>query len=195
MKYLKLLFYPQIWIIDLMAKLTNYKIIKQDYYEICKEKFTIFNFNALLIRNKPFRNIVKYRISSKFIGGGYLFWLPTLKSIEINCKKIGGGLKIPHNTAVIVANSIGEHCQIGPNVVVGKNNNHGENGRITAIIGNNVKIHANSTVFGGITIGDNVIIGAGSVVNKSIPENSMVIGNPFRIIKKYNLEKQCWEKV
>ena len=39
-------------------------------------------------------------------------------------------------------------------------------------------------MFGGITIGDNVIIGAGSVVTKDIPSNCVVVGNPARIIKQ-----------
>jgi len=49
-------------------------------------------------------------------------------------------------------------------------------------IGNNVFIGANSTVLMGVTIGDNVIIGAGSVVTKDIPSNTVVAGNPAKII-------------
>lgn len=52
------------------------------------------------------------------------------------------------------------------------------------IIGNNVKIYANSLILGGITIGDNVIIGAASVVLKSVPDNCTVVGNPARIVKQ-----------
>ena len=50
-------------------------------------------------------------------------------------------------------------------------------------IGNNVKVCAGAIVLGDIEIGDNVIIGAGAVVTKSIPANSVVVGNPARIIK------------
>ena len=49
-------------------------------------------------------------------------------------------------------------------------------------IGNRVFIGANSTVLCNVTIGDDVIIGAGSVVTKSIPSNSVVAGNPAKII-------------
>ncbi|WP_437711315.1 hypothetical protein WMF45_39955 [Sorangium sp. So ce448] len=43
-------------------------------------------------------------------------------------------------------------------------------------------IRAGSVVIGDITVGDNVIIGANSVVNKDVPSNTVVAGNPFRII-------------
>lgn len=44
----------------------------------------------------------------------------------------------------------------------------------------------------GVTIGKNSIIGAGSVVTKSIPEYSIAVGNPAKVIKYYNLEEKCW---
>lgn len=49
-------------------------------------------------------------------------------------------------------------------------------------IGNNVFIGYGSIVLPGVTIGDNVIIGAGSVVRDSVPENSVVVGNPAKIV-------------
>ena len=51
-------------------------------------------------------------------------------------------------------------------------------------IGNNVWIGGNVIVLPGVNIGDNVVIGAGSVVNKDIPENSVAVGNPCKVIKK-----------
>ena len=50
-------------------------------------------------------------------------------------------------------------------------------------IGNNVWIGSNSTVLAGVTIGDNAVIGAGSVVTKDIPENMIAVGSPARVIK------------
>lgn len=55
------------------------------------------------------------------------------------------------------------------------------------IIGNNVYIGNSSIILPGVTIGDNVIVGAGSVVTKSIPSNSIVGGNPARIIGETSL--------
>lgn len=51
------------------------------------------------------------------------------------------------------------------------------------IIGNNVWIGAQVCVLPGVTIGDNTIIGAGSVVTKSIPANVLAVGNPCRVLR------------
>ena len=51
-------------------------------------------------------------------------------------------------------------------------------------MGNNVWIGGNVVVLPGVTIGDNVVIGAGSVINKDIPSNSVAVGNPCKVIKE-----------
>ena len=51
-------------------------------------------------------------------------------------------------------------------------------------VGNNVWIGGNVNVLPGVTIGDNVVIGAVSVVNKEIPSNSVAVGNPCKVIKE-----------
>lgn len=51
-------------------------------------------------------------------------------------------------------------------------------------VGNNVWIGAQVCVLPGVTIGDNCVIGAGSVVNRDIPANSVAVGNPCRVVKK-----------
>ena len=53
-------------------------------------------------------------------------------------------------------------------------------------IGNNVQIGANSVILPGVTIGDNVVIGSLSLVNKDIPNNSVAVGSPCRIVRKVN---------
>jgi acetyltransferase-like isoleucine patch superfamily enzyme len=58
------------------------------------------------------------------------------------------------------------------------------------VIKNNVYIGNNSLLMPGITIGNNVIVGAGSVVTKSVPDNSVVAGNPARIISDIEITKQ-----
>ena len=55
------------------------------------------------------------------------------------------------------------------------------------VIGNNVWIGDKVTILSGVSIGDNVIIGANSVVTKNIPSNTVVGGNPVRILKQMEI--------
>lgn len=52
------------------------------------------------------------------------------------------------------------------------------------VVGNNVWIGAGSIILGGVTIGDNTVIGAGSVVTKNIPANVIAVGTPCRVLRK-----------
>lgn len=47
----------------------------------------------------------------------------------------------------------------------------------------------------GVTIGRRSIIGAGSVVTKSVPEYSIAVGNPAKVIKRYNMDNHQWEGI
>lgn len=62
-------------------------------------------------------------------------------------------------------------------------------------IGDNVFIGADSIVLPNVKIGNNVIVGAGCVISKDIPDNSVVVGNPCRIISSYNdfIEKNKYQ--
>lgn len=62
-------------------------------------------------------------------------------------------------------------------------------------IGDNVWIGENVCILPGVTIGNGCIIGAGSIVNKSIPDASIAVGNPAKIIKKFDFQKKIWYKV
>ena len=56
-------------------------------------------------------------------------------------------------------------------------------------VGNNVWFGANVTVLPGVIIGDNCVIGAGSVVNKDIPAGTVAAGNPCKVIKSITQDK------
>lgn len=61
-------------------------------------------------------------------------------------------------------------------------------------VGDNVWFGASVTVLPGVTIGSNTVIGAGSVVNKNIPEGVIAVGNPCRVLRKITEEdkKKYW---
>nr|WP_282673947.1 DapH/DapD/GlmU-related protein [Lactococcus cremoris] len=61
-------------------------------------------------------------------------------------------------------------------------------------VGNQVWLGANVSLLPGVTIGDNCIIGAGSVVTKDIPANVVAAGNPCQVIRTIRIEDQEWIK-
>lgn len=61
------------------------------------------------------------------------------------------------------------------------------------IISDRVWIGANVVITAGVTLGKHCIIGAGSVVTKDIPEYSVAVGNPAKVVKQYNFETASWE--
>ena len=54
------------------------------------------------------------------------------------------------------------------------------------VIGKDCWIGGKAIILPGVTIGDRVVIGAGAVVNKDVPDDSLAVGNPARVIKKLN---------
>jgi acetyltransferase-like isoleucine patch superfamily enzyme len=57
---------------------------------------------------------------------------------------------------------------------------------IETFVKKGASIGSNATILCGITIGENALIGAGAVVLKDVPANSVVVGNPARVMKKIN---------
>jgi len=76
---------------------------------------------------------------------------------------------------------IGDNCTINNDVTLGMKNS---NDTSMPKIGDNVYISTGAKLLGGITIGDNCIIGANAVVNKSFEKNSIIAGIPAKIVKK-----------
>lgn len=138
----------------------------------------LFVLLSLLIFAKPFRNLFYYRIGKwKYL---LTFLLPECETFVIGREgTIGSGMRPAHCYSTVVnADAIGENFMVFQNVTIGMS----RGGRPT--IGDNVVIFCNSVVVGGITIGNNVHVGAGAVVCKSVPDNSIVVGNPARIIMR-----------
>ena len=138
-----------------------------------------------------FHALMAYRIAHRFHKWGIPIvprvisqlarWLT---GIEIHpAAKIGKGFFIDHGMGVV----IGETAEIGDSVTLFQGVTIGgtgkERGKRHPTLGNHVVVGAGAKILGGIKVGDNVKIGANSVVLKSVPANSTVIGVPGRIIK------------
>ncbi|GLR74463.1 sugar O-acetyltransferase [Aliivibrio sifiae] len=153
-------------------------------------KEMLYDFN----HSRPSQEVLRQELLHRLLGGcqGVTIIPPFYCDMGKNIHFKQGGFL---NTGVTILDLapviIGEYVQIGPNVVIstaGHPFNLAE--RVLPIatgnpitIGNNVWIGANSVILDGVTIGDRSIIGAGSIITKDIPSDCVAVGNPCRVIK------------
>lgn len=138
--------------------------------------------------------IFRSRTSSNFVGINKKVSIGVAKNAEL----IIGNKCGFSGTSIYAANSIkiGDYCIFGGNTFIWDTDFHPlnyEDRRVHKVkeintspisIGNDVFVGANSVILKGITIGDRAIIGAGSVVTKDIPADEVWAGNPAKFIKK-----------
>lgn len=119
----------------------------------------------------------------------YVFWLRRSNAlarkigVEINTKNIEKGFLLYHTGATVIngGSVVGANLRLHGNNCIG---NGGPHNLKCPKIGNNVVVGVGAKIFGDIEIADNVRIGAGAVVNKSIlEEGALVVGVPGRIVK------------
>jgi|InofroStandDraft_1065614.scaffolds.fasta_scaffold08696_6 serine O-acetyltransferase len=103
---------------------------------------------------------------------------------------IGGGLYFGHAYCITINPNviIGKNCNIHRGVLIGQENRGTRQG--TPIIGNHVWIGINAIIVGRIKIGNDVLIAPNSYVNCDVPDHSIVIGNPCKIISKTNATRE-----
>lgn len=125
--------------------------------------------------------LIMYRVVVEWVLGVELPWN----------LKVGSGLTLFHGQSLVVNDNtvIGENCTLRHCTTIGNKQLSDLTFSSCPVIGDNVDIGSNVCIIGPIKIGNNVKIGAGTVVTKDVPDNSIIVGNPFKIINKVDTIK------
>ena len=123
-------------------------------------------------------------------------WTEITSNIQLpSSAQIGPGLSIPH-TGYIVVNSrtvLGANCTLTQGVTIGHAGGGQDPSRCgTPMFGDRVYIGPGSAVIGPISIGDDSLIGVGTIVTRSIPARGVVAGNPARLLSRRGSFDLIW---
>ena len=166
-------------------------IWKQDLYRYIGADSKKFKYQLRYILFTPgFQYIYFLRKVQSSSRLAKFFWTICLKlcsfkfGIQIPPEtKIEYGFRIVHFGTIVINPGaiIGKNFNISQNCLIG--NSSGKRMGVPTI-GNNVCMNANSIIIGNAKIGNNVLIAPGAFINFDVPDNSIVIGNPGKIIRK-----------
>jgi serine O-acetyltransferase len=168
-----------------------FKTIRDDLAVVFERDPAATNRLEVILTYAGFHALIAYRLAHWL----HVWGVPSLPrlisqvarlftGVEIHpAAKIGRGFFIDHGMGVVIGETaeIGDYVTLFQGVTLGGTGK--ERGKRHPTLGNHVVVGAGAKILGGIKIGDNVKIGANSVVLKSVPTNSTVIGVPARVIK------------
>jgi serine O-acetyltransferase len=167
------------------------RLIKSDFnriseYKSLVNKWKVYIIHPSLMYLELLRKANYYSSSNKCLYW-YYRWRLMRKSLKLGYQinvntSIGEGLYLGHRGTIIVNGNavLGSYINIANGVTIGQENRGHRKG--APIIGSKVWIGANATIVGHINIGNNVLIAPNTYVNFDIPDNSIVVGNPGKII-------------
>jgi len=167
------------------------KAIKEDLRAVFDRDPAATSWLEVVLTYAGFHAVLAYRVSH-WLKIHRVPFLPRfisqaariLTGIEIHPSAIiGSGFFIDHGMGVVIGETaeIGNYVTLFQGVTLGGTGK--ERGKRHPTLGSHVVVGAGAKILGGITVGDNVKIGANSVVLKNVSANSTVIGVPARVIK------------
>ena len=167
------------------------KAIKEDLRAVFDRDPAATSWFEIVLTYAGFHAVVAYRVSH-WLKTHRVPFLPRfisqaariLTGIEIHpSATIGSGFFIDHGMGVVIGETaeIGNYVTLFQGVTLGGTGK--ERGKRHPTLGSHVVVGAGAKILGGITVGDNVKVGANSVVLKNVSANSTVIGVPARVIK------------
>lgn len=178
------------------------ELIRQDYAQVVREPHVAVYQAVGWGGVKKLLSNASYKITFWFRIGSYLkekrnpFWKLLYGIVVMIYKhnqfktgiqlplgtKVGGGIHFPHFGCQIInyASSIGEDVMIYQGVTIGSMQGKGGAPKI----GNRVVLFSGACIIGDVTIGDNCVIGAGSVVTKDILSGCVAAGMPAKVVSQ-----------
>lgn len=157
-----------------------------DYYRMTGKKWNFVRGGVIMLLRYDIRYL--YLIRRRKTKFRTLFAIRAARKygLEILSDNIGPGLYIghAHNINVNPDTIIGKNCNLNKGCTLGRENRGIREG--APVLGDNVWIGTNSIVVGNVHIGNDVLIAPNAYVNFDVPDHSIVLGNPGRIIKKEN---------
>ena len=164
---------------ELLNELNAVKVLCQQYNQLLPTDFAV--------RNEMLQQMLGQADADTFINQP--FYCDYGKQIRVGKRFFANFCLTVLDEALV---TFGDDCFVGPNVSIYTachstnpvERNTRQEWAKPVTIGNNVWIGGSVTILAGVTIGDNCTIGAGSVVTRDIPANSVAVGNPARVVKQ-----------
>ena len=162
------------------------KCFKCDYYRMTGEKWNPVKATLIMLLRYDIRYLYLIRIKKTKIRTLFAMRAARKYGLEILSDNVGPGLYLghAHNINVSPLAKIGKNCNLNKGCTIGRENRGKRIGAHT--LGDDVWVGSNSMVVGNIHIGNDVLIAPNAYVNFDVPDHSIVIGNPAKIIKKDN---------
>lgn len=166
-------------------------------------KDIMFDYN----NTRPSDLKAKDELLRKLLGGlGSDIWIEAPAHFSYGCNTYIGNHFYSNFNLIVVDDGevhIGDYVMCAPNVTIsttghpvcGEYRRNGTQFSLPIHIGNDVWLGANCVILPGVTIGNNVVIGAGSVVTHDIPGNSVAVGSPCRVLREITgYDKEYYRK-